>query len=232
MTGAAVAVVIPVHDEEELLAGCLRAVTAAVAAAGVPVEIVVALDACTDASADIAARAGVRAVVLNAGRVGAAREAGAREALRLLAGGPGGLWLAHTDADSEVPENWIAHQLALRDAGADLMLGTVRPDFRALSARHVAHWRATHHRGRPAGNVHGANLGIRADAYLAAGGFPALAEHEDVQLVERVRTSGARVVVSDECEVVTSARFVGRTPGGYAGFLRRTAAELADEAVA
>ncbi|MFS0732588.1 glycosyltransferase family A protein [Microbacterium sp. 1P10UB] len=226
MTPTRTAVIVPVHDEEELLGDCLSSIIVATKAVRVPVEIVVALDACSDGSAGVAASAGVRTVELAARLVGAARRAGTTRALELLDGEPRDLWLAHTDADSIVPPHWLAHQLALRDAGADLVLGTVRPDFRGLSARHAAHWTATHPRGRPAANVHGANLGLRADAYLAAGGFPAVAEHEDVELVARARAAGAAVVVSDDGEVLTSARFTGRTPGGYAAFLRALAADL------
>jgi hypothetical protein len=75
--------------------------------------------------------------------------------------------------------------------------------------------------GRPNGHVHGANLGVRADAYLRAGGFATLPEHEDVDLVARLRAD-PRVDVrpSDAADVLTSGRTTGRTPGGYAGYLR------------
>ena len=52
-------------------------------------------------------------------------------------------------------------------------------------------------------------------------GFAALAEHEDVLLVESLRTDPSlREVDTDECWVLTSGRFVGRSPGGYARQLR------------
>jgi hypothetical protein len=126
-----------------------------------------------------------------------------------------------TDADTVVPADWITHQLDLADAGVDVVLGTVRPDFADLSARHVAYWRATHHRGRPPGNVHGANLGVRASTYAEAGGIPDLSAHEDVALVRAARAIGARERASDVHEVETSGRLVGRTPAGYAAFLAR-----------
>ena len=56
-------------------------------------------------------------------------------------------------------------------------------------------------------------------AFEAAGGFPAVAEHEDVRLVEGLRASGVRIVASDRTQVLTSGRHVGRTPGGYAAYL-------------
>ena len=77
------------------------------------------------------------------------------------------------------------------------------------------------------GHVHGASLGIRADVYAAAGGFDAIAEHEDVDLVQRCRVLGANLHASASAEVLTSGRFIGRTPGGYAGYLRAQAETLA-----
>lgn len=231
MTG--VGVVIPANDEEALIERCLRAVTVAaetlrVAHPAVRVEVVLVLDACTDRSDEIAAGWPVTRVRLDARRVGAARREGVHRALALLGDvPPSEIWLAHTDADSAVPAHWLLTHLAAMRAGADLLLGTVRPDPADLTARHTAHWAATHPRGRPAGNVHGANLGVRGSVYLDAGGFAAVAEHEDVGLVERAVALGAEVRVSDEAEVLTSGRFVGRTPGGYAAFVRATHDALA-----
>jgi hypothetical protein len=47
-----------------------------------------------------------------------------------------------------------------------------------------------------------------------------------VQLVDACRRLGATVVASDAAEVLTSGRFAGRTPGGYAGYLRDQARRL------
>ncbi|WP_322409786.1 glycosyltransferase [Microbacterium invictum] len=230
----AVAVIVPVHDEEDLLPACLSSLADAVEAAscaGVRVEVVVVLDACTDRSAAIAAEFDVVTVELSVTQVGAARRAGVVEALRRLdaldALDPVDVWIANTDADSVVPANWLTHQVALMRAGADVVLGTVRPDFADLAPAHVAHWLSTHHRGRPPGNTHGANLGVRASVYGAAGGFSETPEHEDVRLVDAARALGAVVVASDGAEVMTSGRFEGRTPGGYAAFVRATAQQLA-----
>ena len=231
----AVAIVVPVHDEAELLERCLTALTAAVGVAqrahpGLAVATVVVLDACSDSSAAIAERWPVRTVTVDARSVGTARRVGVGTALALVAGAAPGaaarrdetIWIATTDADSAVPANWLVHQLELMTAGADVVLGTVKPDFGDLTIEHAAHWTATHPRGRPAGNVHGANLGIRASVYLAAGGFADRDEHEDVELVRAATALGAVVRASDENEVITSGRFAGRTPGGYARFVHET----------
>ncbi|UZN03900.1 glycosyltransferase [Cellulomonas sp. S1-8] len=225
-TGVAhVAVVVPVRDEELLLGRCLRSVAVARRALLVrgacTVDVVVVLDACRDGSADVVARYGsVRVVELDAGDVGAARLAGARSALAVTPVDPARTWLTCTDADSAVAPDWLVEHVRLADAGADVVVGTVHPDPADLTPAQWAAWRATHVPGRPNGHVHGANLGVRASAYLRAGGFAPAPEHEDVDLVARLRGTGARVVASDAVDVRTSGRAAGRTPGGYAGHLR------------
>lgn len=223
------AVVVPVRDEEALLAAALSALADAVRTAsdaGIRTEVRVVLDRCTDSSEEIARRFPFPVLTSTAGRVGAARAQGVAEALRALADVPEELiWIANSDGDSRVPRHWLT-QLRTVSRHADVCLGTVRPDFADLSAEQRSLWLRTHPRGRPAGNVHGANLGLSAATYRSVGGFAALGEHEDVDLVARCRNQGAVVLASDEAEVVTSGRLVGRTPGGYAGFLRRQVADL------
>ena len=73
-------------------------------------------------------------------------------------------------------------------------------------------------------HIHGANLGVRGSAYGWVGGFRALAESEDVDLVERLVASGARVERVADCRVVTSARVSRRTGGGMSGYLDELAA--------
>jgi hypothetical protein len=133
---------------------------------------------------------------------------------------PDSVWIANTDADSAVPPGWLLEQARLARDGADVVLGTVSPDVDDLDDDQARAWLNRHSGDRALGEVHGANLGMRADLYLAVGGFPALAEHEDVAFVERCAARGAEIVASDSCEVTTSGRRVGRTPGGFARYLR------------
>jgi len=242
---AGVAVVVPARDEAELIGRCLASIrearlllagraagvgSAADDAAGqdrdeeVRVVTVVVADDCTDDTAAIAAAVpGVTVVETDLRSVGAARSEGARVAFARLAElgvAPDAVWLAATDADSAVPPAWLTSQLDLADReGADVVVGTVRPDFADLSDAQVAAWLSRHTPGRPNGHVHGANLGLRATVYEAAGGFGELDLHEDVELVARARGAGAVVVASEAGEVLTSGRQVGRTRGGYAGYL-------------
>ena len=59
-------VVLPVHDEEALLAPCLRALAECAAVTPLPVTLTVVLDACTDGSALVSAlnAAGIPAVCI------------------------------------------------------------------------------------------------------------------------------------------------------------------------
>jgi len=229
----AIAVVIPAHNEEELLSACLASVDVATIAPrrrGQRVDVWVALDACDDASAAIAHGHGVDTIVLDARSVGVARQHGVMAALaRLSDRDPAHVWLAHTDADSRVPANWLTHQSRLACDGADVVLGTVRPDFGDLTRAQEAAWWRTHTPGVANGHVHGANLGIRASTFLTAGGFSARAVHEDVLLVDSARAHGARVVAADAAWVRTSGRQVGRAPDGYARYLREDLVALGEQ---
>nr|WP_196828854.1 glycosyltransferase family A protein [Frigoribacterium sp. CG_9.8] len=221
----AVAVVIPANNEQDLVGACLESVKETIDAAqrahpALPVRVVLVADSCEDNTVAIARSAGATEVLEVALRnVGAARRAGVAHALAALDYSADQIWIANTDADSVVPSNWILEQLELAHSGFDLMIGTVHPTFTDLSREQLAAWRHNHRHGVPNGHAHGANLGIRASAYIRASGFPAIPEHEDNNLVDQVKASGARVVASDRCDVETSGRQIGRTNGGYARFL-------------
>lgn len=177
------------------------------------VEVLVVADRCSDATAERALAAGALVLPSAAGCVGAARAAGVAAALAETA--PGGwsrCWIACTDADSVVPEGWLRHHEEEAAAGIDLLLGTVR--LPGPTVRNAA-WLRRYAAGRD--HVHGANLGVRASVYRAAGGFPPVPAHEDRFLVDRVRAlPGVRVTSSWAYPVLTSDRTQGRTPAGVA----------------
>lgn len=227
----AVAVVVPAHNEEDLLGACLDSINVAVLAARAVVDRVdvhVVLDACTDGSAGIAAAAGVTVTAIDAHAVGAARAAGVAHALAALPGlDMRRVWTAHTDADSVVPPNWITHQLIHARRGADLVIGTVRPNFEDLTPEQSEAWWATHTPGVANGHVHGANLGIRASALIDVGGFPPASAHEDIRVVDLIRRAGGRAAMTDAAWVRTSGRREGRAPEGYARFLQEGLLERA-----
>jgi GT2 family glycosyltransferase len=217
-----IGVVIPVHNEEALLARCLASILAASAAealGGEAVQTVVVLDACTDRSAAIAHSFGVETLVVDARNVGMARAAGAQH---LLA--HGARWLAFTDADSRVSPGWLAAQLALE---ADAVCGSICVDDWSGHPQHVRdYFRETYVDADGHQHVHGANLGVSAQAYRQAGGFAPLACSEDVALVQRLLQTGARVAWSAAPRVVTSARVASRARGGFGDTLGVWAAKL------
>lgn len=217
-----IGVVVPAHDEEDLLEDCLASLVAArhhPDLMGEEVRIVVVLDACTDASLEVARRFDVAIVEVDARNVGAARASGARHALEA-----GARWLAFTDADSVVAPGWLASQLAL---GADLVCGTIVVDDWSehpppVKARHLRDYvDACGHR-----HIHGANLGIDREAYLALGGFSPRTSDEDVALVEAAQARGLLIAWSALPRVTTSARRIGRAPLGFAATLREASLAL------
>jgi glycosyltransferase involved in cell wall biosynthesis len=223
-----VAVIIPAANEEQRIGRCLAAVAAARrhlhhCDPSVAVRTVVVLDGCHDRTAMIAtASRDVQTVAAAAGGAGAARRAGASAAL-VGAGPPSELWLANTDADSQVPVTWLTRMVTEALLGAHLVLGTVTPG-RDLGPRARADWLGRHHLRDGHPHVHGANFGIRGDAYLALGGWPPLVTGEDTELARRAaRTGHLRICRTASISVITSVRRDGRAPHGFASYLGQMA---------
>jgi hypothetical protein len=215
-----IGVVVPVNDEQETLSRCLTALAAAACDVAVPVKVVAVLDACTDDSAAIAARfpmAGLETIAVEARCVGFARAAGMAALVRQLS--QPGTWLATTDADSVVPQNWLSAQLRHADAGARVVAGTVTVEDWGDRSCTVAERADNDYRAQPHRHVHGANLSFAASAYCAAGGFQPVSCHEDVRLVEAFRANNEPITWATEIAVVTSARRHARAPLGFASYL-------------
>ncbi len=242
-----VEVVMPAHDEERHIEHALHALQAAAQALAerrpeAAVGITVVLDHCTDGSADIAARVAAvdqrfRVIHQTFRNAGASRAAGVAAALGRTRPCLEGTclestWLASTDADSRVPENWLWRQLELADAGWDVVLGSVEPDPRGMDPDVLRTWRIRHPADERHTHVYGANLGVRASAYRLAGGFPEIPSSEDRVLVGRLRRRGFAVLATDTTRVVTSGRTSARAPHGFGAYLRTLGGEAAAESVA
>lgn len=215
-----VLVAIPARDEATRLPAALAAVHASIDMCAVPAVVVVAADACSDDTADVARAGGALVVTTAAGRVGAARAAAIRAGLEAAAVEPERVWIANTDADSIVPADWLAVHLELAEQGIDLLRGAVHPDPRELAAWQLRRWLSLNPQTEVHEHVHGANLGLTAAAYLAAGGFRDVPLQEDVELVRAVQADGRRTASTARAPVITSARPVGRLEGGFATYLR------------
>lgn len=241
---AAVGIVVPVCDEEERIGACLLSLKRAVQALpkGTAVAVTVVLDQCSDSTphrvavsiADwpeaeviVAHDTLVRLLVANVGSgadVGALRALGLRQALaRLAPHRPDQTWLLSTDADTTVPPNWACAHLELAAAGAHGVAGLADLDDGShlppdVLARYGAIVAGGLH-GRRHEHVYGANLGFRADAYLAVGGFPVEGPSEDHGLWWRLAAAGYRLEHPSTVRVTTSARVRGRAEGGLADLL-------------
>jgi cellulose synthase/poly-beta-1,6-N-acetylglucosamine synthase-like glycosyltransferase len=222
-----VVVLIPARNEEDLLPRCLYSVLRActVLPRSINYDIIVSVDSSTDRTREIAEnilRGHGTVVVTDAGCVGQARIAAAEAGLERYTGALDTCWLANTDADCCVPENWLLDQLAYADSGMHAVAGVVDVDsfaehqseVRELFRRsYVLHADGTHP------HVHGANFGVRADAYVKAGGWADLTTAEDHDLWQRLLEAGARRASVARLSVTTSGRRIGRAPDGFAGAL-------------
>ena len=226
----AVGVVIPARNEEGSIVACLDSTCNALdACSEVDASwVVVVADCCNDRTAELALeRLHGRGTVIecSAASPGSARQRGAAEVLAHFAGRSlTQVWIANTDADSRVSMDWVSQQLWLAGRRFCGVAGVVRVNsiegqdaavVHELLADYTTHEDGTHP------HVHGANLGIRADAYVDAGGWSKLTVAEDHCLWSRVRTRGWPTIAAVSSVVFTSGRLHGRAVGGFADGLRR-----------
>jgi glycosyltransferase involved in cell wall biosynthesis len=218
----AVGVVIPIHNEEELLGRALSALDVALGAVPATIDhrVALVLDSCSDTSQDIARRWAAEnsalLVYCEETNVGAARRAGCAALLEWWRLRPRHqVWLATTDADSRVPRQWLSAQVAAREAGADLWTGRVAvKDWSHGQAGTAERWTALY--AREIAPIHGTSMGISAQLYVDIGGFAPLATGEDRDIYSRAISSGAVPHHDSTVDVVTSSRSTARAPLGFA----------------
>jgi cellulose synthase/poly-beta-1,6-N-acetylglucosamine synthase-like glycosyltransferase len=122
--------------------------------------------------------------------------------------------LATTDADSRVPQDWLAVQLEAYLSGADMWAGRVR-----VAEESVTALRWTQRYSAERDPVHGASLGFSAVLYRQLGGFAGMRTGEDRDLHHRAVTAGFRIAYDLRAAVTTSSRRRGRAPEGFATVL-------------
>jgi hypothetical protein len=222
-----VAVVVPARDEQDTVAHCMRGIERSVQRLprDVVASVTVVLDRCTDGtSAVVAAEFSGRpdrvawplSMCVGTG-VGAVRHVGIQDALVRMRLPAEEVWVLNTDADSVVPPDWAVRHLHQAATGAVAVAGTVELAGPGADL-HVACEPPCG--GDRHGHVYGANLGVRADAYLAVGGFVPDGPGEDAALWRSLRAAGLPVVSPTSVRVRTSARLHGRATGGLADLLR------------
>ncbi len=243
-------VAIPVRNEAERIEGCLRALSGQIGLEANGLGAVLFLNNCTDETARIVAsylpKLNIPARVAEREFAGANAGWARREAMEAAAawleesgGGPG--VILTSDADSQVPPDWVARNLAAIAAGADAVAGRIALDVQD-AARLPA---ALHARGRLEGTYEallveleslldplphdpwprhwttsGATLAVRLGTYRSIGGMPPLALGEDRAFVSSLLSSDALVRHDPTVSVATSGRLQGRAEGGAADTMR------------
>lgn len=225
----AVVVAVPARNEQDRIEACIQSILAArdQLAKGLHVVVSIAVDSPTDATAALVSSAADRdpsvlGIVGSWGSAGGSRRAAVSSGLSRVGRSSlvcsGQTWIATTDADSQVPVDWLTQQVRLANRGLDAVAGTVAlaadadltDELSCLFDRNYRVEASTHH------HVHGANMGLRANAYLAAGGFPEVERSEDRQLWNALVDRGFRVISPPHLRVETSGRLKGRVAGGFA----------------
>lgn len=224
-----VVIAVPARNEADRITACLDSIVTALGhpdLADVSAHVVVGADSCTDDTEAVVAATAADdqriSVVSGEWRsAGRARAEATRLGLeRCDAEARAQTWIATTDADSAVPPDWLAQQLRLATDGWVGVAGIVRLIGDETPSVH-AHFTRTYETS-PLGHhphVHGANLGIRADAYDHIGGWAPLPLAEDHATWKRLVAAGFPVVSSTASWVWTSGRTVGRAAGGFADTL-------------
>ncbi len=245
----AVAVAIPVKNEDAYLPACLDALDLAAARFGGDVSIVALANDCTDKTVEILRSWRPRHATLRWSAVSllpGAQHAGWARRLALDAAADllfsDGDLILSTDADTNVSAKWIERIVAHIDAGNDAVAGralTLRSDRDALGnvARHRLDQLGRYYTAldylRACGESAshdpwprhfyegGASIAVTRALYRRIGGAPTPPVAEDRALFDMIRAHGGRVRHPLDVRVFTSCRIAGRAPGGMADAVAR-----------
>ena len=240
-------VAVPVKDEAERIADCLRAI--ALQSEIQADSIVLVVNNTTDGTAEVVrgllpllpVPVDIIEVEFSPAQAcaGSARRLGMeRAADRLQEHGI----LLTTDADGRVPPDWIAANLAHIRAGVDAVAGraVLDPAEAALipdrlhedDAKECAFAAALDEIDAlldpepwdelPRHTEHsGASIAVTLEAYRRAGGMPAAPLAEDRRFFDALRRVDARIRHAPDITVAVSGRTFGRAEGGMADTIRR-----------
>ncbi|USQ15413.1 glycosyltransferase family 2 protein (plasmid) [Legionella lytica] len=219
-----ICILIPAKNEEKLLPRCLYSIINAtqLLPKSIHTDIICCVDSSSDNTFKIAQNIiGPQGIVLeiSEGNVGFARRYATEEALNRYQGSLEACWLANTDADCEVPKNWLANHILWANQGTHALAGIVKVDSYSEHESQVPELFQNQYiiyedDSHP--HIHGANLGIRADVYLRTGGWKPLVTAEDHDLWNRMKTLSLNLKSHADCFVITSGRKQGRAPHGFA----------------
>ncbi len=215
-------VAIPARNEADDIAACLRSVALATRECDVHVEVVVAADSCCDDTIDVARSTpmdgvGVSLIEGEWASAGSARANAVALGLYRSGSPSPQVWIANTDADCQVPDDWCRRQIDLAEH-FDAVSGIVEIDPERTDPSVYEAFRDSYQLGVDSHqHVHGANFGVRADAYLASGGWAmGVRVGEDHLLWNSLNAAGYRLRQDPALRVRTSARTRSRVIGGFA----------------
>ena len=241
-------IAIPVRDEAKRIGACLAALSRQSVPAG---HIVLLLNNCTDGTAEVIkelAPGPHRLHIVERSLHGPCASAGVARSLAMAYAASliGEGVILTTDADAEVPDDWVERNLRALQEGADAVCGQAVIDpLEALlipahlhedDAREVAYGQLLdeiesmvlpdpadpwpRHR-----EDSGASIAITASMFRSVGGVPPLSSGEDRALIDKLRSIDGRVRHDPQIRVVVSGRTEGRAPGGMADTIRRRMAQ-------
>lgn len=191
-----ISVIVPAHNEEQLIGTTLSALAASLQGLSEPAEVIVVDDASTDRTQEIVKAAGVRMLSVNLRHIAAVRNAGAV--------GSRGERLLFVDADTVVTPNVVrAAVRAMHEGcvggGATVMWEGKLPPWARLSAS-VTRWTM-----RVGNFAAGCFVFATREAFEAVGGFDTrLYVTEELALSRALKRIGRFVVLREH--VVTSGR--------------------------
>ena len=239
-------VAIPATNEASLIGACLTSLAQQSEPAD---EILLLVNNTTDRTAEIArslmpslkSRLHVHEITVTPefANAGAMRRMAMDKAAVLA--GPQGVILT-TDADGQLPFDWVARNLAWLRAGYDAVCGraAIDPADEKLIPAHLLEddWAETHYTvlldeldhwvdPRPwdpwPRHTHrsGASIAVRSAVYTVVGGLPNVSHSEDRGFVARLEQRDCKIRHDTEITVTVSGRHSGRASGGMAEAIAR-----------
>ena len=195
--GPFVSAILPAHNEQEFIAGCI----ASIFNCGHPLrllEILVVDHASTDATKDLANRAGATVLELKGGRIGAVRNAGLRAAR--------GEYVAFVDGDCLVPATWLRSAILILES--DASIGAVggpclSPNTGSWVERSLAPCYVRPGIVKPAKTLATSSFIARAALLKEIGQFDeSLISGEDDDISNRIRQRGLALAWASNCHII------------------------------
>lgn len=184
--------IIPVRNDRRRLERCIQSIQANDSSA-VSLEVIVIDNGSTDGSAESAERLGAKVIRRGAGSVAELRNLGAERA--------GGDILAFVDADHEIAPAWArAAQESLRTPDVAAAGALCHAPSDGTWVQRAYGWLRGVPQGRTDAEWLGSgNLAIRRAVFRSLGGFDTtLMTCEDVDLCNRIRSAGFRIISDSE----------------------------------